>query len=572
MTRRTRSGRALASPLSPEVEWYLTSRGYGLPRCIPRIRTSEPRDVPGAMFNPDEVDRKIAALRHLRHTKGRWAGRPLVPTSEQVAYILAPVFGWQRVNTDGRLVRIIRNLYVEMPRKGAKTTIGSGIAFLLAFADDEPGAEVLLGAASRDQAGAAFKPLAALVKGSSFLQLEGIRALRSEIVQDVTGSVVKVVSSRGDLAHGANVHGGLVDELHVHKDPSLLEAIESGTGAREQPLVAIITTADDGQTVSVYAQRRDMIEKIAKGALKAPGTYGVVFAADDRDDPFAEATWAKANPLYPVTPSKEFLEDAADKARANPTALASFLRLHLGIRSRIASGFIDLAKWDLNRTIVDEADLRGRLTFGGLDLAAVSDITALGWVFPDDTGGYDLLMRFWLPEDALHELDKRTANSASGWVKNGWLTLTPGDVTDYEFVKKVILADAAAFNVAGLGFDPWNSSQLVNDLMAEGLPLEKVRQGAISLSAPLKEIDRLVRLGARPKQKPMWRHGGNPVLRWMADNVRVRMDANGNIAPDKAKSMEKIDGISALATAMAVALAVEAPQESAYETHGVDVI
>lgn len=567
--KKTRS-RPLAADLSPEVEYYLESRGYEIPTIVPRVRTEEPRRVAGAVFDPAEVDRKIDALRHLRHTKGKWAGRPIEPTAVQVAFIIAPIFGWRHRSDDGKLVRIVRRVYIEMPRKGAKTTLASAFAMLLAFADGEPGAEVYLGAASRDQARAAFDPLASVARQSHDLLDAGVRAYKSEIKQAATSSVVQVVSSRGDLAHGKNVHGALVDELHVHKNPDLLEALESGVGAREQPLVIIITTADDGQTTSVYAQRRDMVEKVAKGVLKVPALYGVVFAAEDDDDPFVEETWAKANPLYPVTPSREFMMDAADLAKASAMQKASFLRLHLGIRSKLDAGFFDLASWDRNLSIVDEAKLHGRRAYGGLDLAATTDLTALAWLFPDDAGGFDALWRFWMPEDAVERLDASTARMASEWVAKGWIKTTPGAVTDYGFIKAQILRDMEVFSVQGVGVDPWNATHLSTELIDEGVPIEHVRQGTMSLSAPLKEIDRLVRLG-RPS-KPMFRHGGNPVARWMADNLRPTVDSNGNVKPDKAKSTNKIDGISAATTAMFVAMNVEAEATSAYEDHGVESI
>lgn len=561
----TRSVRRPAADLSPEVQWYLESRGFGLPKCKPAVRTPEPRTVRGAMFDPARVDKVIRALRALKHTKGKWAGRPLEPAAEQVAYIIAPVFGWVKKDSFGIYQRIIRDAYVEMPRKGAKTTLVSALAMILAFADGEAGAEVLLGAASRDQAGQAYKPLEALARSSDVLRSAGVKATKSQITRASDGSFIKAVSSRGDLAHGANVHGGLIDELHVHKNGDLLEAIESGTGAREQPLTFIITTADEGSTTSIYAQRRELIEKLARRTLKAPTMYGVVFAADETDDPFAEATWAKANPLYPVTPSPEFMRSAADKARANPVALSSFKRLHLGIRDRSVKRFLDLPKWDRNGSILNETALKGKTAFGGLDLASVSDLTALCWVFPSGTAdyGYDVLWRFWLPEDALPALSLRTAKTAEGWVKDGWITLTPGDVTDYDFIKKVVVRDADSFKVRSIGYDRWNSSQLVIDLTEkDDMPMVKVGQGVVSLSAPMKELDRLVRVGT--SARPMLRHGGNPVARWMADNLVPYTDASGNIKPDKANSMDKIDGMSALVTALAVAMAAEPEKTSAY--------
>lgn len=570
MATSTRSP-SLAADLSPEVLWYLESRGYEPPTCHPLIRTPEPRQVKGAIFDPALVDQKIAALAKLKHTKGKWAGQPIVPTSVQVAYIIAPVFGWVAPNDDGRLVRIIRDVYVEMPRKGAKTTLVSGLAMLLGFADNEPGAEVILGAASRDQAGQAYKPLEQLARSSKVLAEAGVKPTKKEIVRAADGSVVKAVSSRGDLAHGANVHGGLIDELHVHKSPDLLEAIESGTGAREQPLIFIITTADDGQVTSVYAMRRSMIEKVAGRVIKAPSMYGVVFAAEESDDPFDPKTWAKCNPLYPVTPSPQFMRAAADKAKAGPVELASFLRLHLGIRAKQDARYLDLDRWDRNASIVDEARLAGRIAYGGLDLGSTSDLTALAWLFPDaDRGGFDVLWRFWMPADALDRLDARTQRNASGWVKSGLITLTPGDVTDYDYVRSQIDKDRDAFDVQGIGYDRWNSTQMIIELEKEEAPMVKVGQGYVSMSAPLKEINRLVLTGTAAK--PLLRHGGNLVARWMADNLRVASDAAGNVKPDKATSMDKIDGMSALTTAMAVAMGAEQPKESVYERRDVLVL
>ena len=563
--------------LSPEVQWYLETRGYGLPTCFPKHRTPEPRNVKGAVFDAAAVDRKIAALRHLRHTKGKWAGQPLIPNAEQVAYIIAPIFGWKAPNDAGRLVRIIRDAFIEMPRKGAKTTLVAGLGMTLAFADDEGGAEVYFGAASKDQARHAFGPLKAVAAASPTLKAAGVKALRNEITQAASSSFIKVVASDGDLAHGANVHGALIDELHVHKNGGLLEAMESGTGAREQPLVFIITTADDGQTTSVYAQRRDMIEKLAKGVLKNPYQYGVVFAADDGADPFAPETIAMANPLYPVTPSAEFMRSAASKARTGgAAALASYLRLHLGLRSGLATAYFDMTKWDLNRGngFAELEKFKGCTAYGGLDLASVSDITCLGWVIRrEGLPGYDVLLRSFIPEEALPTLDAITDKNARQWVKDGWLTTTPGDVTDYGYIKAQALKDAAVLDVVGLGYDRWNSSQLVIDLADEGLPMERVGQGYASMSGPLKEMDRLVRVGARERGKnPLFRHSGNPVLKWMADNLRPSMDAAGNVKPDKSKSINKIDGISALTMAMFVAMNVEAPLESAYESAGVETV
>jgi phage terminase large subunit-like protein len=167
-------------------------------------------------------------------------------------------------------------------------------------------------------------------------------------------------------------------------------------------------------------------------------------------------------------------------------------------------------------------------------------------------------------------LDRRTAGSASVWVRQGWLHTTDGNVTDYEAVKAQILRDLGEFQVLELAYDPWNATDLVNRLVAEGAPMVQVRQGYGSLSAPLKEVKRL--LAESTTAQPMLRHGGNPVARWMVDNLAVAMDAAGNVKPDKANASEKIDGVSALVTAMARAMHHQPPRRSAYESGGLVVV
>jgi phage terminase large subunit-like protein len=186
-----------------------------------------------------------------------------------------------------------------------------------------------------------------------------------------------------------------------------------------------------------------------------------------------------------------------------------------------------------------------------------------------DRAGYDALWRFWMPEAALDKLNARTQRNASAWVDEGLLTLTPGDVTDYDFVKAQIADDLETYDVVHIGYDRWNATQLVIDLEGQGAPMARVGQGFQSMNAPLKEVERLV-LASTP-DSPLLRHGGNKVARWMVDNLRVAMDASGTVKPDKAKSMDKIDGISALVTAMSTTLE-EKPKPSIYETREVLVL
>jgi phage terminase large subunit-like protein len=560
---RTRSlSRSAADlKLSPEVEWYLLDRGIGLPDCPPTIKTPEPSEEPGAIFDPERVDKVLASFKLLRHTQGRWAGRPLMPDPWQVAYIIAPVFGWVRWNEDaGSYCRIITDLYVDVPRKNGKSTLSGGLAIYLTCADGEAGAQVVAAATTKEQAGFVFAPVKILAEKSPGLK-PFVKPFANRIVHPGTGSYFQVIANAADAQHGANIHGAIIDELHVHKSPELVEALETGRGSRTQPLIVIITTADDGRPNTIYSRRRLRVEQAASGSIKAPHIFGVIWGADADDDPFAESTWKKTNPGYGVSPTRNYLKTQAAEAQQSAVELAKFQRLHLGIRTKQVTRYISLEEWDRNRSLIVEERLAGRPAWGGLDLGNVSDLTSLCWVFPQGSA-YDAVWRFWMPEDQVSSLDKRTAGSAREWIRDGWIEVTPGATTDYDYVIEQIKRDQKTFAVKEIGFDPWNSNQLTKQLLAERAPLVEVRQGYRTMSPAMKECKRL--LAAGTFATPLLRSGANPVIRWMTDNLSIASDPSGNVKPDKSKAADKIDGWSALATAMSRAM-LQSRRRSMYE-------
>lgn len=583
-TRRPPAGPKLPSAavlrrlkLSPEVAHYLVTRGIPLPDCPPAVKTPEPRMVPGAAFDGERVDTVLQVFGLLRHTKGEWAGRPLKPDPWQIAYVLAPVFGWVRPADGGHgYVRIITELYVDVPRKNGKSTLLGGIAVYLFSADGEQGAEVITAATTKDQAGFVFNPIKTLCEKSPALALH-VKPLATKILHPSSGSYLQVISSVADAQHGANIHGAVVDELHVHKTPDLLEALESGTGSRRQPLIAMITTADEGKPGTIYARKRDRIEKLAKGVFEDPTTYGVIWHATAKANAHTEATWRTCNPGYGISPTRAYLEKASTEAQQSPASLAKFLRLHLGIRTKQQTRYLQLADWDATAGMVEEAKLRGRRAFGGLDLASVSDLSAVAYDFPDDNGGHDVVWRLFIPEGddgktktGYADLNARTAGEAAVWRKDGWLTVTDGRVQDYDFIRAQVNRDREAFDVQEMAYDRWNSSQLVVDLRSDGLEMADMGQGYASMSPPTKALQKLL-LESTPA-KPRYRHGGNPAVRWMVDNLAVQMDPAGNVKPAKDRSADKIDGV--VAGIMALDRAIQGGEafRSAYEDGGLEVV
>lgn len=551
--------------LSPEVAWYLGARGIPLPQPwqVPLWKTPEPRDVDGAVFDPARVDKVLKAFNLLVHTQGRWAGKALKPDPWQIAYVIAPVFGWVRWDDEAQdWVRIARKAHVDLPRKNGKTTLAGGFAIYLTGADGEDGAQVLAVAASKQQAGYCFAPVKQIVEGSKKLKAH-LKAFASKIVHPRSGSYFQVVASVGDLLHGANIHGAVIDELHVHKTRDVVDAVETGTGARTQPLIATITTADEGRPGTIYAEKREKLEKLARGAIVDFSFYGVVFAAAESEaqlrdlglDPFGEDALRRANPGYGISPTKAYLEEEATNAKESPASLARYLRLHLGIRTKQATRYIRLEDWDASMGVVDEAALAGQPCHGGLDMASVSDVAALCWLFPDrpnDT--YRALWRFFLPEHALADLNRRTAGAADAWARAGHIIATPGAVLDTAAVSEQIDKDARTFKVMSVGYDRWGANDVTKKAGDAGLTMVGVGQGYGSLSAPLKELLRLVLVRRLV-------HNGDPVMRWMVDNLAVAMDPSGNVKPDKAAAADKIDGVSALVTAMAECMAAELEEE-----------
>ena len=514
----------------------------------PLVQTPPPDYVPGAWFDQAAVDRVVQALAGFRHSKGRrWAGRPLLLEGFQLEHMVAPIFGWK--HPDG--TRIVRTAWIELSRKNGKTTIGSGLGMVLTVADGELGAEVYSAAAAKSQARQCFDPAKEMAR--SCVPLRGkLRILKDVIEVPRTGSIFRVISSKGDLAHSLNVSGAIVDEVHVHKTRDLIDALETGTGAREQPLVIFITTADEGDEHSIYAEKHEYTRKVASRVVVDPSHFGVIYAAEPDDDPFDEATWEKANPGLGVTVSRGYLRKEAEKAKATPAYFPVFCRLHLGLRARAVTRAFDMGRWDAGGQLIRSDEWQGVKAYGGLDLSSVSDLTAFALV-SDSARGVIVDPMFWVPEDRVDQLEIQCQVPLRQWAAAGFLKLTEGDVVDYAKVRKDILTRARELGVvlAQVAYDPYNAAETVQELEKAGVTMVPVRQGFLSLSPPMKELMRLV--GGSKPEAPLVRHGGHPVLRWCVESTDAATDPGENVKPvkpDRRKSAKRIDGTAAVVNAL----------------------
>lgn len=521
----------------------------------PLVVAFQADQFPGVWFDVGRVRRALKALGAFRHTKGRWAGVPLrlgeglAPW--QIVWIIAPIFGWVHHDTEiDRVVRVIRAVWIEVARKAGKSTLTSGMSGVLLLADDEPGAEVYNAAGSSLQAGRVFEDAKRMLLTAPAARKQVV-PLKEVVRVPASGGILRVLSRVAETAHGLNVSGAVIDEVHTLRlRRALVEAIESGTGARDQPLVVFITTADEAEEGTIYDEKHTYTRNVANGVITDPGHYGVIWAAEPGDDPFAEATWRKANPGLGTSPTLAYMRREAKKAHTTPTYFPTFCRLSLNLRMRDQSRWLDIHKWDLCEGSPERGGLRGRRAWGGLDLSAVSDFSAWAvWVESNRPGvELDLLVRLWLPEERAEDLERKLQVPIRRWADSGLLTLTEGDVIHYGAIKAAVIGDCQHLDVQRISYDRMFAGQMVQEIDAEmlGVDVVPVAQTFLGMSPACKELERLV--GSRGM-----RHDGNPALRWMASVVEVKNDGNDNIRPvkpDRQKSTTRIDGIQAAVTGL----------------------
>ena len=533
----------------------------------------------------DETAADAAAAffpRYLRLTTGEWAGRPFELEGWQEQDIIRPLFGWKR--KDG--TRRYRRCYVWIPRKNGKTELAAGVALLALLADGEMGAQVFSIAADEKQAKIVFDKATAMVGWSAELS-KHLTPFKTSIWCADLGASFKPLSGNARGKHGLNMSGLVGDEIHEWRDGDLYTFVHQSSAARRQPLEFLISTA--GTREGYGWEAWDECVKLLAGEIEDPETLVVIYAADPEADWTNPDTWAAANPNLGVSVKLDYLEAECRAAKESPRKENDFKRYHLNIWTEQAVRWLALDAWDVcghpvetqaptvlaggvRRVPVNdrwksfEEQLQGRRCFGGLDLSSTTDLTAWVMMFPPEErdGIWTMLTRAFVPEARVAERVRRDRAPYDQWVKSGALITTPGNVVDYEWVKDQIYRDAEMFGIEAVGIDRFLATQIALQLGEQGVNAQFIGQGFLSMSAPAKELERLVIDGKLD-------HGGHPAARWCAGNVAIATDPAGNIKPAKDKSTERIDIIAAAINALGMALGEFVEGPSVYETRGVRV-
>lgn len=505
-------------------------------------------------FDADKATRVCRFLEMLPHIKGKWARRdPKNPGANRIklrpwqSFITICLFGWVKKRTG---LRRFRKGSVYLPRKNGKSTWAAGIGLFGFGKDSEIGAEVYSGATTEKQAWEVFGPARLMVKNEPALA-EGlnIEVNASTLTRLIDGSKFEpVIGKPGD---GSSPHYAIVDEYHEHQTSDHYDTMLTGMGAREQPLLLVISTAGDNLAGPCYDDWLT-VKKILEGVSQDDSHFGIIYTVDDDDDWTSEVALRKANPNYDVSVGAEFLRQQQRDAINNARKQGKFKTKHLNIWVQARDAFINMQRYA--GCIVPGLTLESfakQRCYVGMDLASKVDLAAIELLFPMEGGQFARFGKYYLPDQTVQEPENEHYRA---WAKEGWLTVTEGNIIDFTRILEDLSEMQSQFELIELAYDPAQATMLVTEAQNAGITCVEVRPTVLNYSEPMKQIEALIR-------DSKLKHNGDPVMTWSMSNVVAKIDAKDNVYPRKERLENKIDPFVALCAAMARAMvAVDATE------------
>lgn len=499
-------------------------------KAIKPRRASRAKTLPWNKKNLSRAQRVIAFCEFLPITSGVHAGRKM-KLREWQKIIINNIYA-----TDENGLRKVRTALVSCPRKNGKTALAAALALChLLGPESEQRGQVFSAASDREQAAIIYREMEAIILSvPEFSSRCHIQSFHKTITDTTTGSVYKAMTADSRKAHGLSPSFMVYDELAQSHDRELYDNLTTGTGARKEPLMVVISTqsADPNHIMSELV---DFALKIQDGTLPPdPAFYGCVYAAPDNCDPWDESVWFDCNPALDDFRSLEEMRIFAAQAKKIPAKESVFRNLYLNQRVDAAAKWI--SSIDFESCIGEMPDLTGRECYAGLDLSSTQDLSALSLCFAPESENepFYTLLYAWCPENAIKTRSKADRVPYDLWNKQGHIEATPGSVVDYSFILKRIEAIGKKYQLKAVLFDRWGATKIIKDLEDMGLTVLEFGQGFASMSPPSKELEKLIL-----ERKIIF--PDNPVLKWCFSNVIAETDAAGNVKPSKKRSREKID-------------------------------
>jgi len=496
-------------------------------------------------FDEDRAERACKFYELFPHTKGKWAraSNNLMRLEPWQIFIEMNLMGWVHKDTD---YRRFRRSYEEVPRKNGKSDRVARRGLYTLAADHEFGAEVYSGATTEKQAWEVFRPARLMaMRTPGFLEHYGVEVNAKSVNLPEDGSRFEpIIGNPGD---GASPSHAIVDEYHEHKTAALYDTMETGMGAREQPLLSAITTAGDNLGGPCYGLR-DYAVKVLQGVVEDDGLFAMIYTIDDDTDWTSDLALRMANPNYGVSVQPDYLKSQQQTAINDSRKQGTFKTKHLNVWVGARDAFFNLEAW---RACSNEGlrleDFTGQRCVMALDLASKVDIAALELMFPLEGGSYARFGKYYLPRSTVSRTEHEHYKA---WETDGWLTVTEGNITDYDKIKEDILGWCSEFQVEAVGYDPHQATYLVSELGKEGVPCVEYRPTVLNFSEPMKQLDALM-LDNRITHQP------DPVMDWQVSNVVAKLDAKDNVYPRKEREENKIDNVVASIMCMGLLMTPE---------------
>jgi len=502
----------------------------------------------------------VAKRKRARPSDDKVTGADVIEFIETVCFVPEGKLVGQKLKLQGWQKDFIHLIYdnphgtrraiLSVGRKNAKTTLAA--CLLLAHlcgppAQSRPNSQLFSAAQSREQAGIIFALASKMVRlNQELMRIINIHESGKALSCSELGTRYRALSADASTAFGLSPSFIVHDELGQVRGPRspLYEALETATGAQENPLSIIISTQAPTDA--------DLLSVLIDDALAGhdPHTVCKVYTAPADLNPFEEVTIRLANPAFGTfLNAKEVLAMAA-AAQRMPAREVEYRNLILNQRVEPSNIFIAPAVW---KECADPVGpLSGLMLYGGLDLSEVADLTALvliGW----RDGKWRVHPTFWLPSEGLAEKSVADRIPYDLWAERGYLQTTPGRTVAYEFVADHLRGLFRNYSIIKIGFDRWNMRHLLPWLLKAGFTEQFVKdrfvefgQGMASMSPALRDLEQVI-------LERQLAHADHPVLNMCANNTVIVVDDAGNRKPSKKRSVGRIDGIVALAMAIGVA-------------------
>ena len=479
-------------------------------------------------FDAGAANKVCAFVELMPHTKGKWAAekKTLILEPWQV-FFLVVAFGWLRRKDN---TRRFRKVFLLVPRKNGKSALAAAVGLYMLVADGEHGAEIYSGATTEKQAWEVFRPARLMaIKRPDMCGHYGLSVNASNL--HVLANESRFEPLIGKPGDGSSPSCAIVDEYHEHDTDAMYSTMETGMGAREQPMMLVITTAGDNIAGPCYAMQGEA-QAMLEGTREDDETFALIYTVDAEDEWTDPDVLRKANPNYGVSVGEDFLLARQKEAMGSPRKAGQFKTKHLNVWVQARDAYFNVLRYQQ----AGDSDLtldqfEGQEAIIGVDLAEKRDLTAVEILFRHGKG-FARFGRIYAPEETV-ELPENEHFRL--WRDQGVLIQTDGAVTDDREIEADILEWCSRFNVREVAFDPLHSRQMAVQLMEQGVACIDYANRPTLMNEPMRQMDALIADGE-------FYHNNEPSFAWMLSNVVNRARTGDIHSPAKEKPGNKIDG------------------------------